>query len=99
MHAEQRPYSPACVRVDRTGDSVYVVSDKLYKYDKDGKQLFAASIGDNRGWGIAIDAARNVWVATRADIRELSHEGRSLLRVDEFPNINKKYIAFPPARR
>ena len=98
LHTVQLSRGPACVRVDRTDDSVYVVSDKLYKYDKDGRPLWTAELGQ-RGWSLAIAADRNVWVATRGDVRQFSPEGKQLLRVDEFPNIDQKYIACWPTRQ
>lgn len=87
-------YSPFCVRVDRTDDSFYVSSDRLYKYDRQGVLLFAALLG--RGWGMALNAAREIWVGTYADIRKFSPNGTLLLTTNRFSYGSVTYVATVP---
>ena len=88
-------YRPFCVRVDRTDDGIYAVSDRLYKYDKAGKPLFDVYIGVDNGFSLAIDADRNVWVGTKADVRQFTAEGKFVRRIEGFPNRDQKYVVCP----
>ena len=87
-------YSPFCVRVDRTDDGVYVASDRLYKYDRQGVLLFAKFLG--RGWSMAINAAREIWVGTYSDVRKFSPNGTLLLTTNRFSNGSVTYVATAP---
>ncbi|HXJ72235.1 MAG TPA: Ig-like domain-containing protein, partial [Candidatus Dormibacteraeota bacterium] len=94
------PYSPFCVRVDRTDDSIYVAGDRFYKYDADGHQLFATDVGQSQGsfqpaWSLAIDPAGDIWVGTFRDVRKFTANGNLLFTASEFSYPSDTYVAVP----
>ena len=85
---------PMCVRVDRRDNTVWFISNALYKYIPNLSQL---NVIDNiSGFTLSIDQQNDlIWVATYSDVRSYSGEGLLQTVLTNFNGNDQKYVSTP----
>jgi len=83
---------PMCVRVDRSDETVWIISGALYKYIPSQSQL---DLIDNiSGFTLSIDQSSDlIWVATYSDVRSYTKAGVLQTVLTNFDGNDQKYIS------
>jgi hypothetical protein len=70
--------------------------DMLKKFDNKGQEIYSMPL-DSRGWSIALDENRDVWVGTWSNVLRFSPDGTRMQNVMTFPTSSDTYIATAPS--
>ncbi len=92
LHTLDLLYRPKCLRVDRSNNSIWILSDALYRYVPGQSQL--NKVDAIAGYTLSIDLYDNlVWAATALDVRSYSQTGSLKTIITGFSQNTQKFIA------
>ncbi len=76
-------FYPSCLSVDRTDDSIWVSSNKLYKFSSNGTKILEIESG--KGWSVKVDNGdRSVWLAGYGNVRHYTKDGILISSISGF---------------